>query len=167
MIANILPADPLPPTLGMGSVGQNSTSSEHGRVAYQIKENQECRNIVANILPAEPPSPQTLGMGSVGQNSTFSEHGRVTYPIKKNKECRTMVANNLPADTTPLTLGMGSVGQISTFLGYGHVAYQIKENHESSKMVASRPDPTHPDPGDGASRSKFNFFRTWSCCIAN
>ena len=33
-----LPADayPLAPTLGMGSVGQNSTFSEHGNVAYQI-----------------------------------------------------------------------------------------------------------------------------------
>ena len=32
-----LPADayPLTPTLGMGSVGQNSTFSEHGHVAYQ------------------------------------------------------------------------------------------------------------------------------------
>ena len=114
-----------------------------------------------------PPSPQTLGMDSVGQNSTFSEHGHVAYPIKENEDCRTMVANNLPADTTPLTLGMGSVGQISTFLGYGHVAYQIKENHECSKMVASRPDSTHPDHGDGASRPKLNLFRTWSCCISN
>ena len=34
MVANILPADPPPPhnllTLGMGSVGQNSTFLEHG-----------------------------------------------------------------------------------------------------------------------------------------
>ena len=31
--------------------------SEHGHVAYQIKENRECSNIVANILPADPPYP--------------------------------------------------------------------------------------------------------------
>ena len=43
MVANFLPADPPPPppTLGMGSVGQTSTFSEHGHVAYPIKRNQE------------------------------------------------------------------------------------------------------------------------------
>ena len=55
MVVNILPADPPPPSiLGMGSVGQNSTFSEKGNVAYQIKENQECSKIVANILPVDP-----------------------------------------------------------------------------------------------------------------
>ena len=40
MVANSLPADPhvpytsTTPTLGMGSLGQNSTFSEHGHVAY-------------------------------------------------------------------------------------------------------------------------------------
>ena len=56
MAANKLPPDPLPPfpTLGMGSVGQNSTYLEHGHVAYQIKENHECSNMVANKLPTDP-----------------------------------------------------------------------------------------------------------------
>ena len=45
MVANILPADPYPSlhpplTLGVGTKGQNSTFSEHGHVAYQIKWNQ-------------------------------------------------------------------------------------------------------------------------------
>ena len=39
MVANILPTDltlPPPPTLGVGSKGQNSTFSEHGgQAAYQ------------------------------------------------------------------------------------------------------------------------------------
>ena len=43
-----------PPTLGMGSVGQNSTYSEYGHVAYQMKQNKECSKMVANILPADP-----------------------------------------------------------------------------------------------------------------
>ena len=64
MVANILPADN--PTLVMESVGQNKTFSEHGVVAYQIKENHECSNMVANILPADNPT-----LGSVGQNSFF------------------------------------------------------------------------------------------------
>ena len=35
---------------------------------YQIKENHECSNLVANILLADTP---TQGMGSIGQKSTF------------------------------------------------------------------------------------------------
>ena len=35
---------------------RNSTFSEHSHVAYQIKENQECSNMVANIMPADTPA---------------------------------------------------------------------------------------------------------------
>ena len=42
---------PTPTPLTMGSKAQNSTFSEHGHVAYQIKDNHECSNMVANILP--------------------------------------------------------------------------------------------------------------------
>ena len=111
MVAKILTADwppptPLPQTLGMRSVGQNSTFPEHVNVAYQINEIQECSNMVANILPAD--LPQTLGIRSVGQNSTFSEHVNVAYQINENQECSHMVANILTADPPPpLTLGWG------------------------------------------------------------
>ena len=44
---------PPPPTLGIGSIGQKSIISEHGHGAYQFKGNQECSNLVADILPAE------------------------------------------------------------------------------------------------------------------
>ena len=39
----------------MGSKDQNPTFSEHGHVAYQIKDNHECSNMEENILPADPP----------------------------------------------------------------------------------------------------------------
>ena len=42
-------------TGGVGSKAQNSISSEHGHVAYQIKRNHKC--MVGNILPADPPPP--------------------------------------------------------------------------------------------------------------
>ena len=58
MVANVMPADALPLTLGMGSIGQNSTFLKHGHVAYQIKGNHECTNMVANILPADAPPPR-------------------------------------------------------------------------------------------------------------
>ena len=74
MVETTLPTDPpsLPLTLVMGSLGQNSsfyimvmlafsiqhsTFSEHGHVAYQIKENHECSHIVENILPADSDPP--------------------------------------------------------------------------------------------------------------
>ena len=76
-------------------------------VDYQIKKNQECSNMVANILPADPfrlPShthPQPWEWGHVGQNSNFSEHGHVAYQTKENHEWGYMVANILPTDLYP------------------------------------------------------------------
>ena len=78
MVANILPTDPQPTplTLGTGSVGQNSTFSEHGHVTYQVKENQECTNMVANILlhtpyPTPTTSPPDPGDGASGSKFNF------------------------------------------------------------------------------------------------
>ena len=48
-VSKYLQADP-PQTLGMESVGQNSICSDYGHVAYQIKRNHECSNMVANVL---------------------------------------------------------------------------------------------------------------------
>ena len=104
----------------MGSKGQNSPFSEHVHVAYQIKWNHKCSNMVAKILPADPP---TLGVGSKGQNSTYSDHGHVAYQIKCHK-CSNMVAKILPAD--PPTLGVGSKGQNLTFSE--HTMLHIKLN---------------------------------------
>ena len=64
-----------PPPCDLREWVSNTTFSEHGHVAYENKENHECSDLVAIILPLTPH--RTLGMGSVGQNSTFSEHGHV------------------------------------------------------------------------------------------
>ena len=66
----------------MGSIGQNSTFSEHGHVAYQIKGNHECSNMVANILPTDPlpplpPPPDHRGWGQKVKMPIFLEHGHV------------------------------------------------------------------------------------------
>ena len=56
MVANSLLPDPYPTpyptplTLWLWSKGQNFV--EHGHVAYQIKENHECSNMVPNIQVA-------------------------------------------------------------------------------------------------------------------
>ena len=43
---------------GMGSIGQNSTFSEHGHVAYQIKRNHEMQQYGSKYFARRPPSPQ-------------------------------------------------------------------------------------------------------------
>ena len=62
MVANILTAGPLL-ARGMGSIGHKSTFSEHGHVAYQIKGNHECSNLVSNILLTDKVN---LGVGEMG-----------------------------------------------------------------------------------------------------
>ena len=88
---------PPPPTaLGDGFKRSKIKFSEDGHIAYQIQGNHECSNIVANILPADPPPPPyppTLGVGSIGQYSTFSEHGHVAYQIKENYKCSNLVSS--------------------------------------------------------------------------
>ena len=85
-----------------------------------------------------------------------------------------MVENILPAYPLPQNPRDGTIGQNSTFSEHGHVAYQIKWNHEmqqnGSKYFVRRPPPpphTHTLAPDQVNRSKFSFFRTWSCCISN
>ena len=88
-------------TLGVGSKGQNITCSEHGYVAYQIKGNHECSNMVANILPHDPiPLIPDPGYEVKKSNSSFSEHGDVAYQIKWNHGCSNMI-NILPIDPPP------------------------------------------------------------------
>ena len=78
-----------------------------------------------------------------------------------------MIVNILPADPS-LTALLETKGQNSTFSEHRHAAYQIKGNHQmkqhGSKYFARG---TLSDPAVGIKRSKFNLFRTWSCCISN
>ena len=70
---------PLLPTLVVGSKGQNSTFSEHGHVAYQIKGNEECSSMQAHILSLHTPS--TPGVGSKVKTFFFGEYSHVAYQI--------------------------------------------------------------------------------------
>ena len=62
--------------------GQNLTFSEYGHVAYQIKADNFCSNMKANILPTVTPS--TQGVGSKGQTIYFCESSHVAYQMKGN-----------------------------------------------------------------------------------
>ena len=67
--------------LGWGR-GQKETFSEYGHVAYQIKADDFCSNMVAIILPTDTPS--TQGVGSKGQTIYFCERSHVAYQIREN-----------------------------------------------------------------------------------
>ena len=51
LIKGLCLSDPLG---GLCGWGLNSTFSEHNHVAYQIKGNHKCSNMVAYVLPADP-----------------------------------------------------------------------------------------------------------------
>ena len=99
--STFLPADPLSShlTLGNGVNRSKSTFSEHGHIAYQIKEHQECSIMVAIFFAHRPLPDPAVGV----KRSFFSKHGHVAYKIKENHECSNMVANILPAGP-PLSL---------------------------------------------------------------
>ena len=61
--------------LGVGAI-----FSEYGHVAFQIKADNVCSNMVANILPTN--TPLTQGMGS--NHIYFCESSHVAYQIKGN-----------------------------------------------------------------------------------
>ena len=131
--------------------GQTSTFSEYGQIVYQIKGDDTCCNMVANIFTRRPPplqhwgwAPATLGVGS---------NFNLNMIIKWNHECSNMVANVLPAAPPPFPNPDprgGSKCQKSTFYKHGHVAYQIKENGACSSMVAIIL-PADPTPLNGNS----------------
>ena len=58
MVADILPGDPHSPTppAGIGSIGQISTFSEHGQVAFQIKWNHEMQQHSSTYVDHRPPT---------------------------------------------------------------------------------------------------------------
>ena len=91
-------------TLRVGSKGQIQLS-HHGHVAYQIKGNQVCSNMVANILPIAPTSPCPWVKVS---HSTFSEHGYVAYQVKG-------IENAATWPSIPPTLGWGQKAQFKFF----------------------------------------------------
>ena len=73
IVANILAADiPTPPPPDHESIGQKSSFTEHGHVAFQTKGNQECSHMVAHILPTDPTKPPSTETGDGIKNSKFN-----------------------------------------------------------------------------------------------
>ena len=120
MVAHIFPGDTTTPRpYGMGSKVKILFFSEHCHVAYPIRVNHECSNMVANNLQVDPHP--TQGMDSVGQNSTF--YNMVMLHIKLNGITNSKyVARRSPQHP------WGSKTQYSTFSEDYHVPYIVKFN---------------------------------------
>ena len=72
--------------LGGGVKRSNWTFSEHGHVAYQIKENHGCSNMVANKkCPQTPSPPPTDPGGQKVKIQLFVRKKHVVYQIKGNR----------------------------------------------------------------------------------
>ena len=57
-------------------------------VRLHIKLNHECRNVVANILPPDPPTINRPWVWVQMSKLTFSKHGHVAYQIKSRMHKR-------------------------------------------------------------------------------
>ena len=90
MVANILSADPSL-TLGMGLLGQHSTFSEHGHVAYQIKGNHQMQQRGSKYIACRPLS----DLGDGVNRSKFNFFRTTVMVMLQNNECSIMVANFL------------------------------------------------------------------------
>ena len=120
----------------------------------------KCSNMVANILPQTLLPPRLLG--SRDQNATFSEHGHVAYQIKWNNECSTMLANVLLAEAPTLPDTRGKKVKIRLFQNDFMLHIKLKGITNAATLFC----PQTALPDHGVKRSKFNFFRAWSCCIS-
>ena len=134
---------------------------KHGHVAFQVKENHKCSNMVPNILPAHPipspPPPPTLGMGSVGQIQLFQDMVMLHIKLKGTTKYSNMIVIIMPADTH---LTLGSKFNLFKTWSCGISDLRKSQNIATCYQIFCPQTPHPPDPGDWVNRSKFNFFRT-------
>ena len=119
---------PLTPTLGLGSKGQNSTYSEHGHFAYQIRESRMHQN--GSKYFARRPRDGV-------KRSKFNFQNMVMLHIKGNHKCSNMVAIILATDPLGSTLGMRSIGQNSNFQIMVMLHIQIHGIWKCSQILAN------------------------------
>ena len=115
IVANILPADPPPSTLGIRSIGQNLIYAEHGHVAYQIKGNHEMLQHGSKYF-ARRPSHDPRRWGQKVKIQLFQNMVMLHIRLKGISTCSNMIENILPKiPSTPPDPGDGSIGQIQLF----------------------------------------------------
>ena len=152
MVANILPAYcPPPPTLGMGSICQNSTFSEHGHAEYQIKSNHQMQQHGSKLFACRP-LPDPVFWGQKVKIKNFQNMVMLHIRLKR--------ITNAATDPTHLQTLRYKSSKCNFFRT---LSYCISNSREpqmqqlGSKYLTRRPTPTHLTLG--AKRSKLIFFR--------
>ena len=132
----------LPPTLGVGRKGQNTTFSEHGHIAYQIKWKHECSNILTQTF-------DPWG-GVKGQTIFFFESSHVAYQIRRKWSIE-QNASTYSVLTHTLAPGVGSKVKKNSLK---EVMLQIKlkgmEHRAPCKHIFC--PYTHPQPAGSVKR---------------
>ena len=128
-----------PPTLGVGVKMSKFNFFRACHVAYHIKWNHACSNIVANILPADPNPPPTLEGGV--KMSKFNFFRTWSCGISNLMESRMQQhASTYSVLTHTLDRLVGSKVKTIFVSESSHVAYQIRrglsiEHHASTYSV--------------------------------
>ena len=151
----------------VGSKGQNSTFSDHGHVAYQIKGNLECHNMVATFCPPFHPLPNP-----VCEVQTQVFQNMVMLHIKLNEiKMQQYGRKYFPRRPPPLPSGPWRWGQkvkIQFFKNMVIVHIKLKGITSAATWWQIFCPQTPPPPHDPRGQKvRFNFFRIWSCCISN
>ena len=109
MVANTLPDDPPPPTLGFKGSKFNLFSTCMLHIKLKGITHAATRSQISCLqIPSDP------GGGVKRSKFDFSEQSHVAYQIKMNHKCTIMVANSLPADPN-LPWGWGQNFKIQLF----------------------------------------------------
>ena len=104
-----------------------------------------------------PPPPDPWGQKVKIQ---LSDDGHIAYKIKGNHECSNMVANILPAAPPPPSLGSKDQIYLLQNMIMLHIKLKGIANAATCWQIFCL------QPPSPLRRSKFSFFRTWSCCTS-
>ena len=118
-----------PPMPLSPSIGQKSTISEHGHVAYQIEWNHKMQQHSSKYFAHRPPPPHAADKCQLFQNMVML-HIKLKRIIENAATWYQIFVRRPPYHPPrPPTLGIGSKGQNSTFSEHGIKAYQIQGKH--------------------------------------
>ena len=150
-----------------GSIGQNSTFSEHGHFEYQVKGNHQMKQHGSKYFAHRPLlDPSTLMFGSIGQNTYFQNMSCYISTLRESRmqhHGSKNFAHRPPYPHAPSTHPGDGVNR-SKFIFFQDMVMlhiKLKGITKCNSMVANI------FPVDSLTqRSKLNFFRIWSCCIS-
>ena len=137
---------------------------ENNHVAYQIKGNHGCNNMVENIY-ARNPLPPPLTLGFKRSKLFFTEYYHIKLDRFSNSETWQQIFCLHTFSLPHSTLGVGLKVKIQ--LIENMVMLHMKLNRIGKAATCKYFGPKSPLPAPLTLWPKVILFRTWSCCISN